>query len=408
MRVALSVVMLIVMSAPAFAQSSPSVYASDAFVNSIGVNVHMSYTDEVYGQNPSGIASALQTLGVRHVRDGWAPGNTTQCSAWQSFKADGVSVDALMDISLTPTQAAMLSGCGGNVDAIESENEFDTHSISGAAVAMFTRSLFGMFGSYATQVGPQILAPSATMQAAYASVPSLAGAVTAANAHEYFGARNPGTTGWGAYFPPFGVYGSIPYNLGIASQDVPAGTPVWMTEGGWDTQAGDTGAVPQNVQADYDLRLLLEDWNAGAPRSYLYELVDDGGSGFGLMSSALVAKSSYSALKAFIALLADPEYTTFATSAPATMPQFCGLPTTVHQLLLEKHDGTYELVMWNEAQEADPNTGAYTPVAPINAMVSMAVTQYAFSSDYTALSPNSVAAGGTVQIGTTPTVFSFK
>src|ERR1700760_3076035 len=43
--------------------------SADAFVDSIGVNVHLHNADTPYG-NFAAVREALQTLGVRHIRDG--------------------------------------------------------------------------------------------------------------------------------------------------------------------------------------------------------------------------------------------------------------------------------------------------------------------------------------------------
>ena len=43
---------------------------ADAFVNSVGVNVHLHYNDTLYYDNFPLVRSRLQDLRVRHVRDG--------------------------------------------------------------------------------------------------------------------------------------------------------------------------------------------------------------------------------------------------------------------------------------------------------------------------------------------------
>ena len=62
----------------ASADAAPvSATPADAFVNSIGVNIHVHYNDTIYGDFPK-LKSALKEVGVRHVRDGlvdstWKP-----------------------------------------------------------------------------------------------------------------------------------------------------------------------------------------------------------------------------------------------------------------------------------------------------------------------------------------------
>src|SRR5215469_10736772 len=52
-------------------------YSADAFVDSVGLNIHLHDGDTSYGNFPE-IEKALRELGIRHVRDGlidtqWTP-----------------------------------------------------------------------------------------------------------------------------------------------------------------------------------------------------------------------------------------------------------------------------------------------------------------------------------------------
>jgi len=51
---------------------------ADAFVDSIGVNIHLHYNDTIYGDFPK-VKAALAETGVRHVRDGLVD------SGWQPY-----------------------------------------------------------------------------------------------------------------------------------------------------------------------------------------------------------------------------------------------------------------------------------------------------------------------------------
>src|ERR1700736_3740754 len=51
--------------------------SADAFVDSVGINVHLHFADTTYGDFAS-VENSLKALGVRHIRDGlidttWAP-----------------------------------------------------------------------------------------------------------------------------------------------------------------------------------------------------------------------------------------------------------------------------------------------------------------------------------------------
>jgi hypothetical protein len=49
---------------------SETVQTADAFVDSIGVNTHFSYTDAIYHLNFPLVKQALVDLKIRHIRDG--------------------------------------------------------------------------------------------------------------------------------------------------------------------------------------------------------------------------------------------------------------------------------------------------------------------------------------------------
>ena len=61
---------------------------ADSFVDSIGVQTHASYTNTAYG-NWSQVMAALQSLGVRHIRDG-LPVTSTFVSNFQQLAAAGI------------------------------------------------------------------------------------------------------------------------------------------------------------------------------------------------------------------------------------------------------------------------------------------------------------------------------
>ena len=65
---------------------------SDSFVDSIGVQTHVSYINTAYG-NWTQVMAALKSLGVRHIRDG-LPVSSTYVSNFQQMAAAGIRVPA--------------------------------------------------------------------------------------------------------------------------------------------------------------------------------------------------------------------------------------------------------------------------------------------------------------------------
>src|ERR1700683_3515710 len=105
-----------------------------AFVDSIGINVHLSFHDSPYSNLPL-IAKELGALGVHHVRDG---ANLTpegmdglQAAAWLQLRSQGIRVNAMIDpryavkTMTAGSLLALVSAGGGAVESVEGPNELD-------------------------------------------------------------------------------------------------------------------------------------------------------------------------------------------------------------------------------------------------------------------------------------------
>src|ERR1700752_4738988 len=60
----------LVLSAGAAGAQAPGYMEASAFLDTLGVNVHLNYKDTVYS-SPRAVARGLEFLGVRHVRQGF-------------------------------------------------------------------------------------------------------------------------------------------------------------------------------------------------------------------------------------------------------------------------------------------------------------------------------------------------
>jgi hypothetical protein len=330
---------------------------ADAFVDSIGVNVHLAYYQSYYA-NFAQIRAMLTTLGVRHYRDGVTIGDGATTARIQTLAAAGIRADVLStEGSDVGALGAYVASLGSAVDAVEGPNEFDLSNTPSWATLLdaFQSALYpSIHATGVTVIGPAVSEPASF---------ALAGPFTTdadeGNMHDYFAGRNPGTSGWGAT-DAFGTYGSLPWHLAIAGQMTP-GKPMVATETGY-SDAADTYVVPSAIKAHYTVRTVLEHWNAHVARTYLYELVDEGNvpfSHYGLVDASGNPKPAYTALKNVIGHLTDA-----GPAFPVTALSYT-LTGSVHHALFERRNGTYVLALWNEAQEWDVNAGALTPPAPV-------------------------------------------
>jgi hypothetical protein len=381
---------------------------ADSFVDSVGVNVHLGYYGTLYGQNFNAVENLLVGLGVRHVRDGIYPGQTNLCSNFRQLASHGIHGDFIVGHWMSPNDVKTWDSCTAQTaDAYEGLNEYNASHGSDQNWAQTDRSVQQML--YSTVKATRdvtVIAPSLTSEQAYGALGSVSGTSDVGNLHAYFAARNPGTSGWGGG-NQFGVYGSLGYDLAIAAQ--PTGTkPIYITETGYG-DTSNTVYVPPATKARYTLRTLLETWNAHVPRTYIYELVDEGGGYFGsygLTNGQGTIKPAYTAVKNLLAHLSDPG----TAIVPGSLSYTIAGPVQVHHALFQKRDGSFVLALWLEAAEWDARTNSPIALSPQAAHLTFARTPSRLHTtsfdDAGNVTTATVAAAGTISlnIGGSPTL----
>jgi len=359
--------------------STETPHMSDAFVNSVGINIHLSNYETLYGKNFGLIQSLLQQAGIRHVRDGMTFNNSAICGEDVALASTGIHVDVITDATTTD-MASWLACIGSAAESVEGLNEYDNSGDPNWAADLRTNII-----ALAART-PQlpVLAPALTSEASDLTLGSLAGTVAFGNIHVYYGGHNPGTPGYGGT-DAYGTYGSLSENVNLGK--IVSGTvPVDVTETGY-SDSTDQNAVPAVTKARYTLRTLLLDWNSGLPHTYLYELADEGTAPFshyGIVDSSGNPKPVYVGLQNLLAHLSDQG----AAFAPSALTYDFIATGTVQHTLLQKRNGTYELVFWNEAPEWDPNANAAIAAAPQS-------VQLQFAKAPTALAQTTFADTGT-------------
>ncbi len=344
---------------------------AEDFVSSIGVNVHLSYFDRVYGSGfRSIIIPRLQELGVRHLRDGGTslPNEDWMREVYGRWRELATATGAKFTVIVSPRRTA--TGPGNdygdvshvrdlrdrigvdNIDAWEGLNE---HDISGRSTfaqedRQLQRALYTLVkGDPEMSTRHRVLGPSMAFASAAAQVGDLSAWMDAGTIHPYDGGKVPAS------------------NLADHATGVRAiaGTrPLVATEVGYHTSPVSTNpwhwAVSEGVQAKYILREFLELYNAGVQRTFAYELIDEGTDPaemefhFGLLRIDGSRKPSFTALRNLIALLGDRSAPAFATHALRV--SLSGDTTGVHRLLVEKGDGRRYLLLWQNTRSYDEVT----------------------------------------------------
>jgi hypothetical protein len=107
----------------AFAAPVPA-KSADSFVDSIGVNVHLTYGGTPYERFEDLIKPKLKELGIRHIRDG-AYQEEDFFQKVKSLAADGIKATLIFSGNPPSEVVATAKKLSGAIEAIEGPNESD-------------------------------------------------------------------------------------------------------------------------------------------------------------------------------------------------------------------------------------------------------------------------------------------
>jgi len=157
------------------------------------------------------------------------------------------------------------------------------------------------------------------------------------------------------------------------------------------TTSGNLG-VSEEVAGRYIPRLLLEQFNYGIPRTWGYELIDtynnpnDLEANFGLLRNDGSEKPAYVALKNLLGLLKDPGSNFTAKTLDYALS---GDTTNIHHTLLQKRDGKFYLILWQEVSSFDlqTKTGISVPSQPLTLTLNTIISQAAIYEPNNSITP---------------------
>ena len=390
-KVALGAVACLALVAPsASAAAKQTAVNGTSVVDSIGVNVHMSYGNTPYRQTDA-VRERLRALGVRHVRDGLRADNPRQWAALQTLARAGIRSTLIMSgpkLTASPAEElGVLRGrLLGSVEAVEGINEPDRSGDREwyRKVQSHQRALkAGISGNRRTSWLP-VFGPSLTSFDSYDELGSLASFLDFGNLHPYPGGGEPGNDAF------------ITAHLNKL-RSMAGDRPAVVTETGYHNATGrlprrrpllPIGPQPEpprghppvseGAAATYVPRLFLEHRRRGIARSYLYELIDefrdtarvDAEANFGLLRRDLSPKPAFHSLKNLISLVQDP--------CPPTARRRLGYSVSggprVHHLLIGKRDGSLLLALWQPATVYDIDTRRDIEVSPLRVQVGLGET----------------------------------
>jgi len=350
------------------------------FVNSVGVNVHTGYYDTAYN-NFAAVKSALLNLGVKYVRDGACASCLDQQSRLQQLGAAGLKADLIVG---SASHYESLSSLMSMIDAklapmtasIEGPNEFDQTGILDWATKLrsWQQSLYPAVKSDPNLAGVPVYGPSLVQSTSYSAAGDLSGSLDCGNLHPY----------------PGGALPTAVLFTDLTLEKLVAGNkPVCVTESGYHNATSTTdGHLPASEAAAgaYVPRMFLDYFQAGIPRTYDYELVDEHADTsntqseqhFGLLRNDFSPKPAYTSLQRLLQLVS----TTSQAAPVATRVQATG-PSDLRQMLLQQDAHHQVLVLWRNVSVWDRIARkdiAVTP-APVNVAFGQPVGASAYTID---------------------------
>jgi hypothetical protein len=343
---------------------------ADAFVDSIGVNTHLTQ-DLTADREYATIVRRMRELGVRHVRDGIFPSQTRAQYRDERnfFAATGATMLALIDCpkplgyfpgaqTPPPVVRAFDAEVGNVIDYLEGPNEPDLRRVKGWAA--LTRTCIA--GDDRGQALPvPFVAPAMGNPLHAATLGDISALVDVGGIHRYFSAHEPGTKGFGRG-GACGRWEAMSWNICEARVNAGPTAPLFVTETGYTT----FGEIDPKTDGKYISRVLFADSLAGIARTYIYELHDDGTDpsnsedGYGLIDYGGKPKPAFNAVRAIVGLLRDPG----PAFSPSPLQYAVAGPATVLHELFQKRNGTYVVAIWNEVPSWDIARAREMPVAP--------------------------------------------
>lgn len=326
--------------------------SADSFVDSIGVNTHTYYDDTAYYTRFDTVVERLRELGVRHVREGLMTGREDQYRMLNELAADGIRSTLIMGEpelgadGLAELLATVKTKLPGAVEAVEGPNEYDSRGVPdwAAKLSAYQQQLYAGVKSDPALAALPVIGPSVVQKRNQEALGNISGSLDFGNVHPY-PLDQPPERNVSSY---------------LARAALNSGSkPVMATESGYHNTPGWTGEQPpvsEAAAATYMPRLFLDYFERGYARTFAYELLDQGAdpsqrdANWGLLRADLSPKPAFTAIRNLISVLADPG----PSFAPESLSyELGGDRAGLHQLLLQKRDGSFYLALWREQSVAN-------------------------------------------------------
>ena len=349
-------------------------HSADAFLSSLGMNIHI---DQGYA--PQSYVEPLRYLGVRAVRTG--AGRVTgsvyvarRTGVLVDIFANGGPVDSFMSAARQLAAADALLALEGPNEPNNFPLTYNGKRGGGPGtwfpVAEFQRDVYAAVRADSDLRNFPVFSPSEpgaqtdNVGLQFLAIPEGAGALLPqgtlfadfANVHNYVignGERYGDNQAWNAADPTLndrwdGIYGNfgVTWRHGFKgnTNETLITLPRVTTETGWDSVRGPGG---ERTQGTVLVNTYLAQYKRGYRYTFVYQLRDDEGGQdhFGVFDKDSRPKPAATYIHNLTTILADRTPIAHPGRLNYSIPN---QPATVHDLLLQKSDGTFALVVWGE------------------------------------------------------------
>ena len=369
----LSMGMAVLVGAPARAESA-LVHSAAAFVDSVGVNTHIS--SEPYASRFPFVAEMLGASGIRHLRDELRP--TNNLDHWRTlFTRHGIKSHLLVSpvTNTVPEMMTYLDALGVDlVSAIEGQNEGDSDWFMSqpqargdwsTVVVAYQKEVFNALRSVYSAATLPIVSPT-VLNWKPANMRLIRGAAEFCDIvaiHSYVQRAEEPETG--------ADYAALSWYLRNMRDAFKPGASVMATETGYNNVIKPSGkAVSETAAAIYIPRLLLHNFSRGVKRTFLYQFLDGGSDPsewehhFGLIRDDNTLKPAFHSAAMLLGALSDTGTAQSASAELKFVKVLADASTKVRSLQLRKSDGSLVIALWLPVSCWDVPSSADISVSP--------------------------------------------
>ncbi len=311
---------------------------SDRFVDTVGADSEFGNDSSPYGEKFTSVAALLIASKIRHLRDSDVTG-TVYDSRMKYLYDHGIkhSIGFQIGEDITAIKSAVTAEVS-ETEFVEGPNEYDNSGDPNWAhdLRLMQNKIYDTVSSMPIAKNMTIVGPALDEGKNFPLLGNTQSIEDVGALHESSCDYNPET-----------YHSDSVANWFLTGRISTPTKPIWITEAGYTTDMTRPCSVPTSIAAKYDPRLVATYFNDGGPRLYFFQLVnmptDPIFGGKGLIDQYGHAKAQFTALSSLLNLLSDPG-PNFSTEPLGF--SLGGDTTGLGHTLLQRRNGTYELLLW--------------------------------------------------------------